>query len=223
MRRMAVRRAIAVLVTTLALASPAAAMPAGPRAFDPAVPVPAPKLLGYRLPVDAPLVLSPWLLPGAARGYRAGIHEGIDLSAPYGMPVRAARGGVVVRIDRDYLEWSYGERVSALATAVRAGATPVDVLDRIRGRQVWLDHGDGVVTRYAHLSAVAELGVGDRVDAGAVIGAVGVSGFPEGGPHLHFEVRFGDGYLGEGLSFEDVRYLVARLFSPDAVTRECER
>jgi murein DD-endopeptidase MepM/ murein hydrolase activator NlpD len=223
MRRMAVRGAIAVLLTTLALGSPATAMPAGPRAFDPALPVPAPKLLGYRLPVDSPLVLSPWLLPGASRDYRAGIHEGIDLSAPYGMTVRAARDGVVVRIDRDYVEWSFAERAAALATAVRAGATPVDVLDRVRGRLVWLDHGDGVITRYAHLSAVAELGLGDRVEAGAVVGAVGMSGLPEGGPHLHFEVRVGDGYLGQGLGPEDVRYLVARLFSPDVTTRECER
>ena len=216
-------RSIVVLAALLSLAGPAAAMPPSPGSFDPPRPTPSPRLTGYVIPVDAPLVLAFRNLPGAPREYRAGTHEGIDIAAPLGAPVRAARAGTIVRVDHAYLEWSFAERAFALATAVGAGATPAGILDRIRGRQVWIDHGDGVVTRYAHLSAVATgLEVGDPVDAGTSIGKVGASGLPEGGPHLHFEIRVRESYLGEGLDPEDVRYLVARAFSPDVVKRECE-
>jgi murein DD-endopeptidase MepM/ murein hydrolase activator NlpD len=202
-------RAILVLVAVLSSGAPAAA--AVP--VDPARPALEPTLTGYERPVAAPLVLDPALLPGATRAYRAGIHEGIDFRAPYGMPVHAARGGIVVRVDADYEEWSAAERAAAFAAAIRDGGTSPDVLDRIRGRQVWIDHGDGVVTRYAHLSRVAGLHVGEAVAAGDVIGYVGASGYPEGGPHLHFEIRVGDGYLGEGLAPESVVQLVSEAFS----------
>ena len=206
-------RSIAIIASLCALATPAlAAYPSDAGGRE--VPLPRPRLVGYLLPVAEPLVLDPALLPGSPRAYRGGTHEGIDLRAPYGMPVRAARDGVIVRIDREYTEWTFEARVAALARALEAGGTPPAVLDRIRGRQVWIDHGDGVVTRYAHLSSVAELAVGDRVTAGTVIGAVGASGLPEGGPHLHFEIRVRDGYLGEGLSPSQVRDAVSRVFAP---------
>lgn len=212
--RMLAVRAIAFVAAMCALATPALATQAVER--DGVGLPPMPRLIGYHLPVAEPLVLEPALLPGAPREYRAGIHEGIDFRAPYGMPVHAARDGVIVRMDSVYVEWSAQDRAAALANALRIGHTPADILDRIRGRQVWIDHGDGVVTRYAHLSKVAaELAVGDRVVAGEIIGAVGASGLPEGGPHLHFEIRVGDSYLGEGLGVDDVRYLLARAFSPD--------
>jgi len=206
-------RAFALVVALCALATPALAAQTERDGSE--VPPPPPRLIGYRLPIAEPLVLEPALLPGASRAYRAGIHEGIDFRAPYGMPVQAARDGVVVRVDSTYAEWSADDRAAALAEALRIGHTPDDVLDRIRGRQVWIDHRDGVVTRYAHLSKVADLAVGERVVAGEIIGAVGASGLPEGGPHLHFEIRVGTGYLGEGLSVDEVSYVLARAFSPD--------
>jgi murein DD-endopeptidase MepM/ murein hydrolase activator NlpD len=54
------------------------------------------------------------------------------------------------------------------------------------GTTIVLKHGDGVRTRYAHLSAM-NVGVGDRVLQGQEIGRVGQSGRATG-PHLHFEV-----------------------------------
>jgi murein DD-endopeptidase MepM/ murein hydrolase activator NlpD len=91
----------------------------------------------------------------------------------------------------------------------------------LRGRQVWLDHGDGIVTRYAHLLAVDEaVRVDQAVEGGQVIGYVGNSGTPEGVTdpnienHLHFEIRVDGSYLGEGLSIADTRYLWGRAFSP---------
>jgi murein DD-endopeptidase MepM/ murein hydrolase activator NlpD len=52
---------------------------------------------------------------------------------------------------------------------------------------VTVRHGNGVETRYAHLSATT-VKAGDHVDAGQQIGNVGTTGYSTG-PHLHFEVR----------------------------------
>lgn len=139
------------------------------------------------------------LLPGSPRDYRAGIHEGIDFPADAGTPVLAAAAGRVVRADLVFIDWSAAERRAALAQALALGRTSEATLDRIRGRQVWIDHGRGVVTRYSHLERVT-VAEGEELRSGAVIGAVGSSGLPEGGPHLHLEIRIGDSYLGEDLT-----------------------
>jgi murein DD-endopeptidase MepM/ murein hydrolase activator NlpD len=90
-----------------------------------------------------------------------GFHSGVDLTAPYGSPVQAAAGGTVVFAGTFY---GYG-----------------NMLD--------IRHPDGLVTRYAHLSAFAPgLRVGTCVETASVIGAIGTSGHAHG-PHLHFEVR----------------------------------
>lgn len=86
-------------------------------------------------------------------------HQGIDLGAATGTPVRAARGGVVVR-------------------AAWIGAY---------GYAVYLSHEGGYETRYAHLSRVS-VRVGQVVATGEEVGAVGSTGASTG-PHLHFEAR----------------------------------
>jgi murein DD-endopeptidase MepM/ murein hydrolase activator NlpD len=86
-------------------------------------------------------------------------HRGIDLSAARGTPVHAAGAGVVVR-------------------AERGGGY---------GRVVYIDHGGGIETRYAHLQKIL-VDEGEFVPAGGVVGKVGSSGRATG-PHLHFEVR----------------------------------
>ena len=152
------------------------------------------------------------LLPGAPRDYRGGIHEGIDFPVPTDTPVLAAASGTVARVDVSFLDWNREQQDIALYEAVTLGYTPAGTLDRIRGRQVWIDHGKGVITRYAHLSAVEPLVVGQKVEAGALIGLVGSSGYPQGGPHLHFEVRVGYDLYGDGLSGGDLVRAVSRLF-----------
>ena len=154
----------------------------------------------------------PELLPGAARDYRGGIHEGIDFPAPTGTPVLAAASGTVTRVDLSFLDWTREQQDIALYEAVTLGYTPAATLDRIRGRQVWIDHGKGLITRYAHLSAVEPLVVGQKIAAGTLIGEVGSSGYPQGGPHLHFEVRVGDDFYGDGLSGDSLVRAVSRLF-----------
>ena len=154
----------------------------------------------------------PDLLPGAPRDYRGGIHEGIDFPAPTGTPVVAAASGIVARVDLNFLHWNREQQDIALYEALSLGYTPAATLDRIRGRQVWIDHGKGLITRYAHLSAVEPLAVGQTIEAGTLIGEVGRSGYPQGGPHLHFEVRVGDGFYGDGLNGDVLVRAVSRLF-----------
>ena len=168
---------------------------------------------GLALPVaDVGLPTDPDLMPNAPRDYRSGWHEGIDFPADPGTPVRAVAAGTVVRIDRDFVEWDSASLDAALDEAARLDYTPAATLDRLRGRQVWIDHGSGVVSRYCHLASVADLAVGDTVSAGMVIGTVGSSGYPEGGPHLHLEIRVGTSYLGDGLSGEALVAAIARAF-----------
>lgn len=85
-------------------------------------------------------------------------HSGIDIAASAGADVKAVATGVVAAVDHDA---AYGLRVE-------------------------IHHGNGYVTRYAHLKA-AVVGVGDKVEKGAIVGTVGQSGRSTG-PHLHFEV-----------------------------------
>ena len=168
----------------------------------------------FALPIeggDIPADLE--LLPGAARDYRSGLHEGIDFPTVNGTPVLAAASGTVARVDVSFLDWNREQQEIALYEALTLGYTPAATLDRIRGRQVWIDHGKGVMTRYAHLSAVEPLVVGQTVEAGVLIGTVGSSGYPQGGPHLHFEVRVGDGFYGDGLSGDLLVRAVSRLFA----------
>ena len=167
----------------------------------------------FALPIEGgDIPTDPELLPGAPRDYRGGIHEGIDFPAPTGTPVLAAASGTVARVDTSFLDWNREQQDLALDEALHLGYTPAATLDRVRGRQVWIDHGKGLITRYAHLSAVEPLVVGQKVEAGALIGEVGSSGYPQGGPHLHFEVRVGDDFYGDGLDGDMLARAVARLF-----------
>ena len=87
------------------------------------------------------------------------VHTGVDFHADYGDPIHAAAPGRVV--------WS----------GPRGGY----------GNAVVIDHGGQFATLYAHAS-VLYVGVGDHVDTGETIAAVGATGLATG-PHLHFEVR----------------------------------
>jgi murein DD-endopeptidase MepM/ murein hydrolase activator NlpD len=102
-------------------------------------------------------------------------HNGLDFQARRGTPVRAAGEGLVVKAERYY---GYG-------------------------RVVFVDHGMGVVTRYAHLQSI-RVREGQHVPAGAILGTAGSSGRTTG-PHLHFEVRV------DGRAVDPVRVLGDRL------------
>ena len=88
-------------------------------------------------------------------------HMGTDFGGAVGEPVLAPARGVVALVDRFYLG----------------------------GNVIYLDHGDGLVTAYLHLSE-HEVREGEIVEPGQVIGRVGATGRVTG-PHLHWIVRYG--------------------------------
>lgn len=172
----------------------------------------------------------PSAYPGARRGYRYGVHEGLDMynndvgiEVKVGTPVYAVADATVHRADLDYVSLTITETQALLDDASARHFTPLETLDKLGGRQVWLDHGNGVITRYLHLSKVPEnLQVGQPVKAGDLIGYVGLSGTMdelEGRDyfaHLHFEICIGpDGRypLGKWLTVEDTRRAYERIFA----------
>lgn len=188
---------------------------------------------GYVVPVTGATISSRRShLPGAPRAYRNGYHEGFDfyngtvsVDIGYGTPILAAADGVVVRADHDYVENDQAAYDTLIAEASRGLDTPPDVLDRLRGRQVWVRHAGGFVTRYAHLAAVAEgVTVGSTVRQGDVIGTTGNSGTIEAAqgthddPHPHVEVWRPDGtFLGSGMEPEEIWALAAQVFGTAAL------
>ncbi len=124
-------------------------------------PVASPVLIAFVQPVVDGAVVSPFglrQLPWEAGGR---LHEGVDIMAGAGTPVRAAADGVVAERGQD----------------------------AAYGRFVLVRHAEGLTTRYAHLRAVEPaIAPGMAVRAGQRLGAVGSSGSSTG-PHLHFEIR----------------------------------
>ncbi|MEX2502178.1 MAG: ankyrin repeat domain-containing protein [Trueperaceae bacterium] len=188
---------------------------------------------GYLVPIeDANLSSRASHLPGAPRAYRNGTHEGFDfydgtvsVEIAYGTPQRAAANGVVIRADVDYADMTEAEYEDVIRTARESLSTPPEILDALRGRQVWIRHPGGFVTRYAHLSGVAEGVVeGIPVQQGATIGFTGNSGTIEAAtgtqddPHPHLEIWRGDEtYLGQGLEPAEIYALAAQVFGTSAL------
>lgn len=118
---------------------------------------------------------------------RSALHTGLDFPADTGTPITAAAGGVVINV----------------------GPHPA------YGQMVELDHGNGLMTRYAHASKVL-VKQGDLVRRGQPIAAVGTTGRSTG-PHLHFEV------LVEGVPQNPVKFLSAGPGSRDSSTTAARR
>lgn len=113
----------------------------------------------WALPLERPVpggITSPFGGRRVFNGKPRAPHKGTDLRSPEGAPVRAAADGTVLLAEAQY----YG------------------------GRMVYLDHGQGVVSVYGHLSAF-DVTPGERVYKGQVIGRSGSTGRVTG-PHLHF-------------------------------------
>ncbi len=132
----------------------------------------------------------------------------------------AAKDGVVVRSDRDFVEMTPSDLEELEQRVESQGYSDQESLDRFRGRQVWIDHGEQVVTRYAHLLDIEEgITVGVKVRAGQVIAQVGNSGTPEGvfdpdaDSHLHFEIRVDGDYLAKGLAASEMRAVLSQTFA----------
>lgn len=121
----------------------------------PAGPLPTPSAAGFIWPVEGTFT--------SGFGYRWGrMHEGIDIAAAEGTPIRAAASGTVILMQSEYESGGYGNYTC-------------------------LDHGGGLSTCYAHQSSFATSS-GASVSQGDLIGYVGNTGHSFGA-HLHFEVR----------------------------------
>ncbi|NLA78432.1 MAG: M23 family metallopeptidase [Erysipelothrix sp.] len=96
---------------------------------------------------------------------RITFHNGIDISAPRGTPIKAYTDGKVVKAG-----W-----------------------DGMGGNMVVIDHGNGLRTEYAHMSSIG-VRVGQYVSIGQTIGRVGATGYATGN-HLHFSVRVNGKYV----------------------------
>ncbi len=124
----------------------------------PAGPMTSPSAAGLIWPVSG--VLSSGFGPRSSPGGVGSTdHEGIDISAPEGTPIRASKGG------------------SVILASYNGGY----------GNYTCVDHGNSLSTCYAHQSRFG-VTVGQSVNQGQVIGYVGSTGASTG-PHLHFEVR----------------------------------
>src|SRR5258707_14126637 len=93
------------------------------------------------------------------------MHQGLDYAIPQGTPVSASNAGTVLLASPLYFE----------------------------GNCVVLDHGQGLLTLYLHLSEI-KVKAGERVESGQEIGLSGGTGRATG-PHLHMAVRWGGAYL----------------------------
>ncbi len=165
-------------------------------------------------------------LPGAPRTYRNGTHEGLDWYSSYSgiridrkTEVRSVAEGVVVRIDSDYLELMHREREALLSISAKSKQTPVYILDKLRGRSVWVQYEKGVLVRYAHLHTVnKKLAIGTIVKRGQQIGFVGNSGTSSGVAgnnddlHLHMDVLIQNELFWKHLKRPQIREVLAKVF-----------
>ncbi len=166
-------------------------------------------IAGMRLPRH------PGVYPGARRLYRYGVHAGVDffndqgakVKIQMGTPARAADAGKVIRCDANFIDMNAQQFSRVMNECLRAHQTSEANENLLRGCQVWIDHGNSLITRYAHLDKIKpNLKVNQFVKQGDVVGFIGVSGTGQNlsgrtkYPHLHFEIQLDGHYLGYGLT-----------------------
>ena len=118
--------------------------------------------VGFRIPLPVGVLTSSYGMRHSPIDGVHRMHNGIDLAAPAGTSVFAARGGRVVALRQDM----------------------------ILGVYVILEHEGGWRTVYGHLSSTAVM-LNQSVLSGTIIGKVGSTGLSTGS-HLHFEIRMGE-------------------------------
>jgi murein DD-endopeptidase MepM/ murein hydrolase activator NlpD len=133
--------------------------------------------LATTLPLERPILSAPITSGFGARMDpflgRPAMHTGVDFRAPTGYAARATAGGTVIN-------------------AAYTGGY---------GNMVEIDHGNGITTRYGHLSRI-DVTVGQIVAKGAIVGHTGSTGRSTG-PHLHYEVRI------DGSAIDPLTYIRA--------------
>lgn len=193
---------------------------------------------GYQPPIaGATFPLAARHLPGGAGDDPSALPDTFEFvdgvagrPLPPGTEVVSVAAGVVVQLERTQERLTAEER-EFLAEQVRQGGSAREqAIDRLRGRQVWVEHEDGYISRYSELSAVDDsLKIGQQVGAGDVLGRIGeMPPSPDSGqqpdsvapPRLRFELLDPDGEaLGAGRTPLEIHTEVAAVFGPDALPR----
>ena len=137
-----------------------------PSGTDTTPSVQAPSSSGWVSPLKSYTLTSPFGMRIHPISGKRKMHEGVDMSAPQGAPIYAAKSGKVTR------------------TSYQAGGA---------GYYVSINHGDGFTSVYMHMTHYI-VSPGQYVNAGQVIGYVGSTGGSTG-PHLHFGIAYNGTYV----------------------------
>ena len=133
-------------------------------------------------------------------------HRGIDFASEQGEPVRSVASGTVTFAGVDW------ERRVHIPLEPWGAVIVHERHMGPRGLFVEVDHGNGVVSLYAHLASY-DVKVGDQVRAGQRLGEVGRTGIRDSGPHLHF------GLFQNGKVLDPLDHLAAYVFPPKLTQR----
>jgi len=139
---------------------------------------------GFILPVEGGRVSGTWGNQRVLNGVPASPHFGYDIAAPAGTPIRAPAAGVITLAQPDM---------------------------HYEGGLVFIDHGQNLITMYLHMSRL-DVAVGDRVEQGQVIGAVGSSGRATG-PHLCWRMKWRDRQLDPSVAIDGLARARAELLA----------
>jgi murein DD-endopeptidase MepM/ murein hydrolase activator NlpD len=128
---------------------------------------------GFILPIEGGTVTGRWGNQRILNGVPSTPHFGYDIAVPEGTPIRAPAAGVVTLAENDM---------------------------HYEGGLVFIDHGQGLITMYLHMSRL-DVRVGDVLTQGQVIGAVGSRGRATG-PHLCWRMRWRERQLDPSIAVD---------------------
>jgi hypothetical protein len=139
---------------------------------------------GFIIPVEGGRVSGRWGNQRVLNGVPSTPHFGYDIAAPEGTPIRAPAAGIVTLAQPDM---------------------------HYEGGLVFIDHGQGLITMYLHMSRL-DVAVGDSVAQGQVIGAVGSSGRATG-PHLCWRMKWRERQLDPSVAIDGLAQARAQLLA----------